>query len=255
MRPNTRLIVLIALGFAAFTAQANKADLATFQAARKAFDEAAMTAARDALIARAESETDQFDSQFAAAECLRITGSELRTKRQTQRLPGRTVKELKSEQERWSEEGIVFADRALALAASEDEKAAAHRVYGELYANTITGMVSGLRNGPKARTHMDEALARTPQDIECQRAIGIMYLNNPPFNGGDLNKAIETFAACHNEVPDNDVYVVLLAMAYQKNKEWEKAMEAADSALKINPANPNAAALKEAIAAKTELAE
>ncbi len=255
MRPNALLITAIAMGIASFTAQANGADLASFQAARKAYDTTAMATARDALIAQAETETDQFDIQFAAAECLRITGSELRTKRQTQRLPGKAVKELKAEQESWSEKGIVFAERALALATTEDQRAAAHRVFGELYANSITGMVSGLRNGPKARTHMDEALARTPKDPECQRAIGIMYLNNPPFNGGDVNKAIETFTACHNEVPENDVYVVLLAMAYQKNKNWDKAMEAADGALKINPANPNAAALKEAIATKTEPVE
>src|SRR5690606_25655351 len=108
---------------------------------------------------------------------------------------------------------------------------------------------------PKARTHMDEALARTPKDPECQRAIGIMYLNNPPFNGGDLNKAIETFTECHNLVPDNDVYIVLLAMAYQKNKDWEEALAAVESALAINPANPNAAALKTAVESRTEATE
>ncbi|MBX3180872.1 MAG: hypothetical protein KF886_26285 [Candidatus Hydrogenedentes bacterium] len=229
--------------------------LADFRVAQRAYNEADITVARDALLMRAGENPADFSAQFEAAECLRITGSELRTRRQTHRLSGREIKALKDEQAAWSEQGLAFAERAAALAKTEEEIAAAHRVYGELYANSITGMVSGLKNGPKARTHMDEALARTPRDPECRRAIGIMYLNNPPFNGGDINNAIETFAECHNLVPDNDVYMVLLAMAYQKNRDWEEALAAVESALAINPANPNAAALKTAIESRTEATE
>jgi tetratricopeptide (TPR) repeat protein len=82
-----------------------------------------------------------------------------------------------------------------------------------------------------------------------------MYLNNPPFNGGDVKKAIETFSACHEAAPEDDVYLVLLAMSYQKDKDWSKALETADKALAANPANPNAAALKKRIEARQELKE
>ena len=248
-------LVLVADVVLSATTPGAAATLADFQAARKAYNGEHMSVVRDALLLRAQEETDDFTAQFDAAECLRITGSELRTRRQTHRLPGKEQKVLKQEQSTWSEQGLVFAERAATLAKTEEQQAAAHRVYGELFANSITGMVSGLKNGPRARTHMDEAIARTPKDPECQRAIGIMYLNNPPFNGGDVNKAIETFSECHTLVPDNDVYMVLLAMAYQKNKDWDQALEAVQSALEINPANPNAAALKTAIESKTEASE
>jgi lipopolysaccharide biosynthesis regulator YciM len=51
------------------------------------------------------------------------------------------------------------------------------------------------------------------------------------------------------------VYLVLLAMAYQKDKDWSKALETADKALAANPANPNAAALKKRIEARQEVKE
>lgn len=229
--------------------------LEAFRAARRAYNDENMATAREALVARAQAAQEDLTAQLDAAECLRITGSELRTRRQTHRLRGKEAKELKQEQEAWSTQGQVFAERALALADTEAQKALAHRIYAELYANSITGMVAGLRNGPKARSHMNEALARTPEDTECQRAIAIMYLNNPPFNGGDVGKAITTFDNCHQLVPDNDVYAVLLAMAYQKDKNWAKALESAESALRINPANPNAAVLRTLIATKLETAE
>lgn len=254
LRISAILLLLLDLALP-LCAQEAAPGLAEFEAGRRAYDADRMAQARDTLLTLAQDAPDQFQAQFDAAECLRITGSELRARRQTQPLSGKEIKALKVEQETWSAQGLVFAERALALAGTDAEKAATHRVYAELYANSITGMVSGLKNGPKARTHMDEALARTPEDPECQRAIGIMYLNNPPFNGGDVDRAIETFSACHAQVPDSDTYLVLLAMSYQKRKDWDLALESVDAALQVNPANPNAAALRDAILAKKELAE
>lgn len=232
-----------------------QASLEEFRQARRTYDPARTAEVRDALTARAEVARGDYVAQFDAAEALRMIGAELRTRRQTHALPGAEVKALKEEQGRWSEAGLVFAERALSLAATEAEQAAAHRVYGELYANSISGMVSGLRNGPKAREHLDQAMARTPQDPECLRALGIMYLNNPPFNGGDVKKAIETFSVCHAAAPDDDIYLVLLAMAHQKDKNWSKALETVEQALVANPANPNAAALKKAVEARQEASE
>lgn len=247
----TALLVVIDLTLAAPDPGSN-VNLGTFQAARRAFSEEEMAIARDALLLRAQDRQEVFAAQFDAAECLRITGSELRTRRQTHRLSGSDEKALKEQQGQWSSQGLIFAERALALAKTDVEIAAAHRVYGELFANSITGMLSGLKNGPKARNHMDEALARTPDDPECQRAIGIMYLNNPPFNGGDVERAIKTFSTCHAGTPDNDTYVVLLAMAHEKNKDWEKALAAAKQALEINPANVNALALVKTLEQRME---
>jgi tetratricopeptide (TPR) repeat protein len=257
MRPLKILFmaVLVLLPGLAGMAEESSPTLDAFRAARQAYDESRMADVRAALMGRANAQPEDYDAQIDAAECLRITGSELRTRRQAQRVGGKEAKELKAQQENWSAEGIVFAERALGLATTNARMAQTHRIYGELYANSITGMLAGLKNGPKARTHMDAAMAQTPEDPECQRAMGIMYLNNPPFNGGDVNRAIETFSHCHELVPESDTYMVLLSMAYQKNKDWPKAMEAADEALQLNGANPNAVALKEAITAKAEVIE
>ncbi len=249
------LIVLLLTPFVAPQAEEAYSALDSFRDARRAYDGIRMAAIRNALMERASEERENYEAQIEAAECLRITGSELRTQRQAQRISGQEAKELKALQEDWSTQGMAFAERALALATTDERIARTHRVYGELYANSITGMVAGLRNGPKARNHMDEAMARTPKDPECMRAMGIMYLNNPPFNGGDVERAIETFSRCHTLVPDNDSYTVLLTLAYKKHKDWTKALEAAETTLRINAANPNAAALKEAIMAKLETSE
>ena len=257
MRSAQMLVTLSLFVFAVLNlpAQENSATMADVLAARKAGDEARMETLRTALAGNAGREKEVFQVQWDAAECFRISATELRSRRQVNDLEGKEVKELKSQQERWAAQGLVYGERALALASSETELAAANRVVGELYACSITGMVSGMRNGPKARNHMDEATKRTPHDPECQRALGIMYLNNPPISGGDVPKAIETFTRCHELIPDNDEYMVMLAMAYQKDKQWEKAQEAADRALTLNPANKNAAALRERIAAKEGFAE
>ena len=160
---------------------------------------------------------------------------------------------MKQRQAAWGIDGQIFANRALSLAKGKTELAMAHRVLGELYANSITGMVTGMRNGPKAKEHINAALAATPEDPECQRAIGIMYLNNPPITGGNVKKAITTFSHCHEMVPGNDIYLVLLSMAYRKDKQWDKAAEAAQQALVLNPANVNAMTLQKSMTAKMEV--
>ena len=247
--------ILFAFAVAAMPALDSSAALGEMVAARKASDEARLESLRTSLAERAGKEKEAYQAQWDAAECFRISATEFRTGRQVNNLGGKEVKELKSQQERWAAQGLVYGERAVALAGSEAELAAANRVVGELYACSITGMVSGMRNGPKARSHMDEATKRTPHDPECQRALGIMYLNNPAFSGGDVPKAIATFIHCHELVPDNDEYMVILAMAYQKDKQWDKAQETVDQALTLNPANKNAAALRERIAAKEGFAE
>jgi tetratricopeptide (TPR) repeat protein len=257
MRNAQFLVTLILFVFAVanLPAQEKTDSMAEVLAARQAHDDARMETLRASLAEQAGKEKDSYQIQWDAAECFRMSATDLRTRRQASNLEGKEAKELKQRQEVLAAQGLVYGERAVALAKSEVEIAAAHRVVGELYANSITSMVSGFKNGPKARNHMDEAMKRTPDDPECQRAIGIMYLNNPPISGGDVPKAIETFSRCHELKPDNDEYMVMLAMAYQKDKQWDKALEAAEKALALNPANTSAAALRARIAAKEENAE
>lgn len=248
-------LILFVFAVANLPAQEKTATMAEVMAARTAHDDARMETLRASLAEQAGKEKESFQVQWDAAECFRMSTTDLRTKRQASNLEGKDAKALKEQQEVLAAQGLVYGERALTLAKTEAEIAAAHRVVGELYANSITSMVAGFKNGPKARNHMDEAMKRTPDDPECQRAIGIMYLNNPPISGGDVPKAIETFSHCHELKPDNDEYMVMLAMAYQKDKQWEKALEAAEKALALNPANTSAAALRARIAEKKESAE
>ena len=257
MRTMQLMVTLILFAFAvtALPSLETSAGLAEFLAAHKAADEVRMEAARSALSDSAGQQKEVFQVQWDAAECFRASATNLRTWRQAARLVGKEEKDVKQKQETWAAQGLVYGERALALATTEDELAVAHRVVGELYANSITSMVSGMKNGPKARNHLDEAMKRTPDDPECLRAFGVMYLNNPSFTGGDVPKAIETFSHCHELNPGNDEYMVMLAMAYQKDKQWDKALKAVDQALTLNPANKSATALRDGIAAKEEGAE
>lgn len=257
MRSAQMMVTMLLFGFAVLNlpAQENSATMAEVLEARRAGDEARLESLRTTLAESAGKERDSFQVQWDAAECFRISATDLRTRRQANNLEGKEAKEMKEQQAKWAAQGLVYGERALGLAKSEAEIAAAHRVVGELYANSITSMVAGFKNGPKARNHMDEAMKRTPEDPECQRAMGIMYLNNPPISGGDVPKAIETFSRCHELKPVNDEYMVMLAMAYQKDKQWDKALAAADEALVLNPANASAAALRARIAAKEAGAE
>lgn len=231
-------------------AQASSNPYEDLLAARKAFDEAAFLAAQEALIARADSEEDGFGAQIEAAEALLLKATWLRNTRMLHGLGKKKEKALQGEQTDEATLGISYAERALGLGVGTEETSRAERVLGELYSHLISGMMSGMRNGPKAKAHIRRALDLTPENPEAKRAIGLMYLHNPPFSGGDVPLAIETFAECSASDPGFDVYPALLAMAYRKAKKPELAREAAERALAINPANKDAKAIIEALGSK-----
>jgi uncharacterized protein HemY len=64
-----------------------------------------------------------------------------------------------------------------------------------------------------------------------------MYLNNPPINGGDLDKAVETFTLCAEQGGDRDVHHALLAQAWIKKRRPERARLEVLKALERNPRN------------------
>lgn len=211
-----------------------------FVQAAKAFDRDALGRLQTELDDAAAAATEDYAAQMAAAECYARRAAMNRNARHTQSLAKKEDKALRSEQEAWGEAGLVFALRALERAGTDKQRAQAHRVAGELYSHQITGMMSGMRNGPKAKRHIEDALKLMPDDPECKRAIGMMYLHNPPFNGGDVDKAVETFQACAKADPANDRYPVLLSMAYRKREDKDLARTAARDALRINPKNADA---------------
>lgn len=221
-------------------------------AARKAFDTDAFASAHERVVALADAHTDAFEAQQAAAESFCLWATRIRNERHTRPMDGNTDEQLQQEEAKLATTGLLYAERAVNLAKADSETSRAHRAMGELYSHQITGMVSGMRNGPKAKLHIETALGLTPDDPECMRAIGLMYLFNPPISGGDVPRAIETFSACATRAPESDIYPVLLAMAYRKAKEPAKAREAASRALKLNPNNQDAQAILTALETESQ---
>jgi len=199
-----------------------------------------LEATQTQLLARADQHPESYSAQLNAAEGLLRLADRLRNERKIRSDLGRERdKEYRAQQATWAEQAIPAAQRALDLARDDAQRAQAERVLGELYSHRITGMISGMINGPRAKRHIGRALELEPTDPECNRAIGLMYLHNPPITGGNLTKAIETFERCAKEIPDERC-LVLLAMAHRKDGNLVAAREAAQAALARNPESVDA---------------
>ena len=197
-------------------------------------------AAQIQLLARAERQPESYRAQLDAAEGLLRLADRLRNERKIRSDLGRKRdKEYRAQQAAWAAEAIPEAERSLDLARDDAERAQAERVLGELYSHRITGMISGMINGPRAKRHIGRALDLDPTDPECNRAIGLMYLHNPPITGGNLTKAVATFERCAQQIPDERC-LVLLSMAHRKAGDRVAAREAAEAALERNPESTDA---------------
>jgi hypothetical protein len=217
------------LGFAASVSLTSATELS-----QASPDLVALRSAQAQQLESARLHPERYADQLAAAEAFLRGADRLRNERKIRSdMPEDQDGEYRLTQEAWANEALPFAERALELAADDAERAQAERVIGELYAHKITGMISGMMNGPRARRHIGRALDLAPSDPECQRAIGLMYLNNPPISGGDVPKAVETFARCAAESSDERC-LVLLAMSHRKAGSPGKAREAALAALRRN---------------------
>jgi tetratricopeptide (TPR) repeat protein len=236
-----RLLLALLLGLAGQALAAEPGENREISVAEvQAADFATLQELQARLRRTSQAEPESFAAQLAAAEGYLAGANRLRNERKiVSKMPADQDAEYRAQQASWAEAALPLAERALALAKTDAERAQAERVLGELHAHRITGMVSGMINGPRARGHIHRALELEPDDPECQRAIGLMYLNNPPISGGDVPKAIETFSRCASQLPDERC-LVLLSMAYRKHGEPERAREAARQALARNPESPEA---------------
>ncbi|HKJ23611.1 MAG TPA: tetratricopeptide repeat protein, partial [Myxococcota bacterium] len=190
--------------------------------------------------AEASAHPDSFEAQLEAAELPLSFANRLRNERKIRTdLDPALDEEYRAQQADWADRAIPRAELALELASDDAERAQAERVLGELYSHRITGMISGMINGPRARRHIGRALELAPDDPECNRAIGLMYLHNPPITGGDVDKAIETFQGCADALPD-DRCLVLLSMAYRKHGDLDEARATARKALERDPSSVDA---------------
>jgi tetratricopeptide (TPR) repeat protein len=124
------------------------------------------------------------------------------------------------------------AQKAVAL---NDQSAAAHALLADLYGAKITGMLSGMKYGPKANTESQRALQLDPNNAFVYAVLGRKYFYSPSAFGGDINKAIDSFRHAAALDPNSDEALVWLAKAYKKKGDPAHAEEALAQALRLNP--------------------
>jgi|GEM_PF-901607 len=83
-----------------------------------------------------------------------------------------------------------------------------------------------------ARIVFEIGAKRYPDSDYLQNALGIIYKNR-----GDLDKAVQYFSAASKIDPSKPEYVIPLTEIYQQKSEWQKAKDACEQLLKIDPAN------------------
>jgi tetratricopeptide (TPR) repeat protein len=133
--------------------------------------------------------------------------------------------------ERWIDSAISDVQRSITL---NDKSADAHALLGDLYGAKISGMMSGMKYGPKANAETERAFQLDPNNAQAFAVIGRKYYFAPSMFGGDLNKAIESFKKATTLDPHYDEAFVWLAIAYRKKGDSQDAQAAVAQALKLN---------------------
>jgi tetratricopeptide (TPR) repeat protein len=126
---------------------------------------------------------------------------------------------------------ISEAQKAIAI---NDHFADAHALLADLYGAKITGMMSGMRYGPKAGAESARALQLDPNNALAYAVQGRKYLFSPGAFGGDVDKAIESFKRATTIDPQSDEDFVWLAKAYKKKGDTAHEQEALAQALHLN---------------------
>ena len=128
--------------------------------------------------------------------------------------------------------GIEAANRAVTLKPNDGE---AYRLLGMLYGQSITDLVSGLSNGPKAKEAINKAVALAPKssNVYVARGVGNYYL--PAQLGGGAEAAIADFRkAIELDAKNTDAYLWLGLALRKENKDTE-ARQAFEKALQLDP--------------------
>jgi TPR repeat protein len=237
--PLLLIIVCSSVGLGATSSDRNKEWENRLTKARQTFDDAELDRLATEIAPVAEQRPDNLETQLLLAKVYLERCDLRRFKRKTFHLDRKEDKALRDQQETLSKQGMVYGSRATKLRPTSSE---ANRVVGELWIHQITGPISGLRFGPKGKSFIERAIELDKKNLEARRALGLMYLYNPPFNGGDKDKAAETFDQIASAGGDDRCYV-LAARAYIKKDDPTTAAQRIKKGLEINPTNLEAIAL------------
>lgn len=127
---------------------------------------------------------------------------------------------------------VADAQKAIAL---NDRSADAHALLADLYGAKISGMLSGMKFGPKAGAEAQRALQLDPNNAFVYAVLGRKYFYSPSAFGGDISKAIESFKHAVALDPHSDEDYVWLARAYRKKGDAAQEKEAIAQALRLSP--------------------
>ena len=130
-----------------------------------------------------------------------------------------------------AEQGIRFAEKAIALKGQADS----YRVLATLYGQGVTNLLTGLSYGPKAKQAIATALEKAPKStmVYVARGVGNYYLPAQVGGGtavaiGDFRKAIELDA-------NNAEAWLWLGLALRKEGNNVEARKAFARSLQLNP--------------------
>jgi tetratricopeptide (TPR) repeat protein len=133
------------------------------------------------------------------------------------------------------DKAIDAAQRSIQL---NDKSADAHSLLADLYGRKISlgsAMFAGPKFGPKVKEENAKALALDDKNPRVWASLGRQYLMTPKMFGGDVAKSLESFQKSLAIDPSQDETWVWLSKALQKQGDKNKAREAVQHALSLNP--------------------
>jgi tetratricopeptide (TPR) repeat protein len=213
--------MLHVLLMAGLMAVSNNGTLATLESARDKQDRDALTRLTAEAGASADKSPKDAEAQYRAALAASYQAEvslELKDKKQAQQA---------------AEQGIKFAERAIALAPN---KAEYHRVLGTLCGQVVpANVLMGLSYGKRAKEAIAKAIEKDPKwsGSYVARGVGNYYL--PASFGGGTQLAIADFRKALEFDPKNAEAYLWLGLSLRKEQKNADARKAFEQALKLNP--------------------
>lgn len=127
-------------------------------------------------------------------------------------------------------------EKALRMAIAEFEKVTVKDPKDVDSWTTLARLYSGANDAPNAEKAYNAALALEADNDEALNGLAMLYANM-----GNTEKAIEKLKTATDKAP-NERSLVILAQAYEQQKDYKNAAEALRKALRLSPDNDKLAA-------------
>ncbi len=147
-------------------------------------------------------------------------------------------------EEEFLDSGVEQLEAAIEL---DPQFAEAHALLGSIYGMKASGMLSGIRYGPKSQSAIERAMELAPENPRVFLIDGIGDFYKPSMFGGGVDNAIESFTTAADLFPafepkselapdwgHAEVYA-WLGQAYSEQEKYGEAEEAYQKALEIDP--------------------